>query len=75
MMKVMPGFAGSYLRGIAVAPSIIRKLQTFLVDESAATAIEYALIAKGISIVIIAGVNGISTQLSAKYTAILTAFK
>jgi pilus assembly protein Flp/PilA len=36
------------------------------VDESAATAIEYALIAKGIPIVIIAGVNGISTQLNAK---------
>jgi pilus assembly protein Flp/PilA len=36
------------------------------VDESAATAIEYALIAKGILIVITAGVNGISTQLNAK---------
>jgi hypothetical protein len=47
MMKVMPWFAGSCLRGIADAPTIIRKLQTFLADESAATAIEYALIARG----------------------------
>jgi pilus assembly protein Flp/PilA len=45
------------------------------VDESAATATEYALIAKGISIVIIAGVNGIRTHLNAKYIAILTALK
>jgi pilus assembly protein Flp/PilA len=54
---------------------MIRKLQTFLADESAATAIEYALIAAGISIVIIAVVNGIGTQLNAKYTTISNALK
>jgi len=54
---------------------MIRKLQVFLADESAATAIEYALIAAGISIVIIAVVNGIGTQLNAKYTTISNALK
>ncbi len=54
---------------------MLRKLQTFLADELAATAIEYALIAAGISIVIVAVVNGIGTQLNAKYTAVSNALK
>jgi pilus assembly protein Flp/PilA len=37
----------------------------FLRDESGATAIEYCLIATGLSIVILTAVNGIGTQLSA----------
>src|ERR1035441_1008361 len=36
---------------------MIRKFQAFFADESAATAIEYALIAGGISIVIVAAVG------------------
>jgi len=36
----------------------------FLSDESAATSIEYALIAAGVSIVIIGTVNTIGTQLN-----------
>jgi pilus assembly protein Flp/PilA len=59
--------------GIADAPAIIKKLQVCFAYESAATAIEYALIARRISKVIIAGVNGISTQLNTKYAAISTA--
>jgi len=48
----------------------------FLSDESAATAIEYALIAGAISIVIIATVNTIGSQLnSAFYDKINTALK
>ena len=47
-----------------------------LIDESAATAIEYALIAGAISIVIIASVNTIGSQLnSAFYDKINTALK
>jgi pilus assembly protein Flp/PilA len=42
----------------------------FLVDESAATAIEYGLIAAGISIAIITVVNGIGTNLKTKFTSI-----
>ena len=42
----------------------------FVKDESAATAIEYGLIAAGISVVIITVVNGIGTTLNAKFTSI-----
>ena len=42
----------------------------FAKDESGATAIEYGLIAAGISVVIIAVVNGIGTTLNAKFTSI-----
>jgi pilus assembly protein Flp/PilA len=45
-------------------------LTRFAKDESAATAIEYGLIAAGISIVIIAAVNGIGTTLNGKFTSI-----
>ena len=39
-------------------------------DESGATAIEYGLIAAGISIAIVAVVNGLGTNLNSKYTSI-----
>jgi pilus assembly protein Flp/PilA len=48
------------------------KIAQFLIDESGATAIEYRLIAAGISIAIIAVVNGLGTQLNAKFTAVST---
>jgi pilus assembly protein Flp/PilA len=41
-----------------------------MVDESGATAIEYGLIAAGISLAIIAVVNGLGTKLNTKFTAI-----
>ena len=47
----------------------------FVKDESGATAIEYGLIAAGISLAIIAVVNGLGTQLNTKFTAINTALK
>jgi len=47
----------------------------FLQDESGATAIEYGLIAAGISIAIIAAVNGLGTNLNAKFTSINTSLK
>jgi pilus assembly protein Flp/PilA len=52
-----------------------RKFRTFLADESAATAIEYALIAAGLSIVIVAAVNGIGTQLNTTFTSVSTQLK
>jgi pilus assembly protein Flp/PilA len=45
-------------------------IRKFLRDESGATAMEYAIIAAGISIVIITAVNSIGTSLSNKYTSI-----
>ena len=44
----------------------------FVKDESGATAIEYGLIAAGISVAIIAVVNGIGTNLNGKFTSINT---
>ena len=44
----------------------------FLKNDSGATAIEYGLIAAGISVAIIAVVNGVGTQLNAAFTSIST---
>jgi pilus assembly protein Flp/PilA len=52
-----------------------RLLKSFFRDDSGATAIEYALIAMGISIVIVASVNGIGTGLNSKFTTISTSLK
>jgi pilus assembly protein Flp/PilA len=44
----------------------------FVKDESGATAIEYGLIAAGISVVIIVAVNGIGSTLNTKFEDIST---
>jgi pilus assembly protein Flp/PilA len=48
------------------------KFVAFLKNESGATAIEYGLIAAGISVAIIAVVNGLGTQLNATFTSVTT---
>jgi pilus assembly protein Flp/PilA len=45
----------------------------FVKDESAATAIEYGLIAAGISIVIIVVVNGLGTNLNTVFGSVSSA--
>jgi pilus assembly protein Flp/PilA len=50
-------------------------LARFFADESAATAIEYGLIAAGISLAIIAAVNGLGTTLNNSFTSINTSLK
>ena len=47
----------------------------FVKDESGATAIEYGLIAAGISLAIIAVVNGLGSTLNTKFTAINSSLK
>jgi pilus assembly protein Flp/PilA len=47
----------------------------FVSDESGATAIEYGLIAAGISVAIIAVVQGIGTNLVTKFTAVKDGLK
>lgn len=47
----------------------------FLRDDSGATAIEYGLIAAGISLAIIAAVNGLGSSLSSKFESINTSLK
>lgn len=47
----------------------------FLADETGATAIEYALIGSIVSIVIVAAVTSIGTNLVAKFTIVATGLK
>ena len=52
--------------------SIVKR---FVGDESGATAIEYGLIAAGISVAIIAVVNGVGTKVNAAFTKVQTQMK
>ncbi|HEX2633007.1 MAG TPA: Flp family type IVb pilin [Bradyrhizobium sp.] len=47
----------------------------FVKDQSGATAIEYGLIAAGISLAIIAVVNGLGTNLNTKFSNINSSLK
>jgi len=51
------------------------KIVAFLKDESGATAIEYGLIAAGISVAIIVAVNGLGTKLNTTFTSVSTQLK
>jgi len=53
----------------------MRVVRSFLQDESGATAIEYGLIAAGISIAIITVVSGLGTKLKTTFSAVSTALK
>ena len=53
----------------------MKMLRRFLADESGATAIEYGLIAAGISLAIITVVSGLGTSLKTKFTSISTSLK
>lgn len=46
----------------------------FLADRSAATAIEYALIAAGVALAIVVGVGLTGTEVQNKYTLVLQKF-
>jgi pilus assembly protein Flp/PilA len=52
--------------------SVIAK---FLSDESGATAIEYGLIAAGISIAILAAVNGLGSNLNTMFNSVNSSLK
>jgi pilus assembly protein Flp/PilA len=54
---------------------MVQLFKKFLADESGATAIEYGLIAAGISLAIIAVVGGIGSKLNTKFAAINTSLK
>jgi pilus assembly protein Flp/PilA len=53
----------------------LKRFLDFLSDESGATAIEYGLIAAGISIAIIATVNGLGTKLNGTFASINASLK
>jgi pilus assembly protein Flp/PilA len=58
-------------RSLEMCQSITR----FFHDESGSTAIEYCIIAAGLSIVIVTAVNGIGSALSVKFTNVSTSLK
>jgi pilus assembly protein Flp/PilA len=52
-----------------------RLLERFIDDECGATAIEYCLIAAGLSIAIITAVNGMGSMLNSKLSDLSTSLK
>jgi pilus assembly protein Flp/PilA len=53
----------------------MKTVMNFLKDESGATAIEYGLIAAGISVAIITVVGGLGTKLNSTFTSVKDALK
>jgi pilus assembly protein Flp/PilA len=53
----------------------MRLIMNFLRNEAGATAIEYGLIAAGISLAIIGAVDGIGTKLNTKFASISSSLK
>jgi pilus assembly protein Flp/PilA len=53
----------------------MRRVVQFLLDQSGATAIEYGLLAAGISVAIIAVVMGLGTNLNTTFGSVQTALK
>ena len=53
----------------------MKTIRRFVADETAATAIEYGLIAAGISLAVIAVVNGLGAKLDTKFTSINSSLK
>jgi pilus assembly protein Flp/PilA len=53
----------------------MKLVSRFRRDESGATAIEYGLIAAGISIAIIVAVNGLGTNLNTMFTSVNNSLK
>jgi pilus assembly protein Flp/PilA len=54
---------------------VVTLVRKFWADETGATAIEYALIAAGIALVIFAAVDGIGTKPNTKFTSINSSLK
>lgn len=52
-----------------------RLLERFFHDERGATALEYCIIAAGLSIVIVGAVNGIGSSLNTIFTSVGTSLK
>jgi pilus assembly protein Flp/PilA len=52
-----------------------RLISKFFADQSGATAIEYCLIAAGLSIVIVVAVNGLGSTLNGTFATVNTSLK
>jgi pilus assembly protein Flp/PilA len=60
---------------VAERGGIMRLFIRFLEDESAATSIEYALIATGIALVILPAVTGVGPKVKTTFSKLQTALK
>jgi pilus assembly protein Flp/PilA len=70
------GSLGPEGSGTLIPGGTVKKIVAkFWADESGATAIEYGLIAAGISLAIIAAVNGLGSTLNTKFTSVNTSLK
>ena len=61
---------GPAQQGFELGRTSMTVLKAFLRDESGATAIEYGLIAAGISVAIITVVGGLGTKLNSTFTSV-----
>ena len=58
-----------------ISSEIATPLSRFLRDESGATAIEYAMIASGVAVTIVAAVTSLGTNVKALFTSVSTSLK
>jgi len=56
-------------------PNMPARLRAFIKDESAATAIEYGLIASGIALAIITVTKGLGSKLNTTFTSVSSALR
>jgi pilus assembly protein Flp/PilA len=54
---------------------MLNLVKRFVQDESGATAVEYGLVAAGISVAIIAVMQGLGSKLNMTFTSVQSAFK
>jgi pilus assembly protein Flp/PilA len=54
---------------------MINLVKRFMQDESGATAVEYGLVAAGISVAIIAVMQGLGSKVNTTFTSVQSAFK
>ena len=66
------GNISKFFKGGTHNKDVNKMLRAFVADETAVTAIEYALIAGGISIVILAAVNSVGSALNGLFASIST---
>lgn len=64
-----------YANLAALKSAVTKKIQALATDESGATAIEYGLLAAFISVVIIATVTTIGTNLNGKFQSVANSLK
>jgi pilus assembly protein Flp/PilA len=72
MSKFAVWWVSGCFRPVAYDPDMVGKLKAFLKDDTCAPAIEYALIAAGIALAIIAAVKGVGTKLNTTFSSVST---